>query len=152
MSDIVREANNQLQIVFNQFVEEQIGSNKIKLMPPAEKIPIIEKFNYNSKADIFEILFKYKQGIHPKEIRKGYVSFLEYEKQLVAIHIHSFSKLDIKSIRMDAITTIKDEIKSLALALKKKESIQNNIIEKRKLEFTEKMVANEFEKMKVNEL
>ena len=45
MSDIVREANNQLQIVFNQFVEEQIGSNKIKLMPPAEKIPIIEKFN-----------------------------------------------------------------------------------------------------------
>ena len=83
---------------------------------------------------------------------QGYVSFLEYEKQLVAIHIHSFSKLDIKSIRMDAITTIKDEIKSLALALKKKESIQNNIIEKRKLEFTEKMVANEFEKMKVNEL
>ena len=53
---------------------------------------------------------------------------------------------------MDAITSIKNEIKSLVLAIKRKESISNNIIEKRKLEFAEKVVNEDFEKMKNNKL
>ena len=150
--NIIEKANDKLQIVFNQFVEEKIGNSQIKMMPPSEKIPVIEKFNYDTTGDIFEIVFKYTENIVPVEKRKGYVSFLEYNKQLVAIHIHSFSQLEISSIKMDAITSIKNEIKSLVLAIKRKESISNNIIEKRKLEFAEKVVNEDFEKMKNNKL
>ena len=55
--NIIEKANDKLQIVFNQFVEEKIGNSQIKMMPPSEKIPVIEKFNYDTTGDIFEIVF-----------------------------------------------------------------------------------------------
>lgn len=149
---IIDKANDKLQIFFNQFIEEKVGSNTIKMMPPAEKIPVIDKFYYNRNNDTFEIVFKYNPEINLFERKNGDVSFFEYENQLFAIHIHNFSKQKIKTIKMNAITTLKNEIKTLVLALERKESISSNIVKKRKLEFTEKIVNEDLEKIENNSL
>lgn len=152
MKDLIDKANYKLQIIFNHFIEEKVGNSNIKMMPSQDKIPIIEKFTYDKDKDIFEIVFKYEPNKEINTIRKGLVSFIEIDKKLVAVHIHNFSKIDAKSIRFDALTTIQNEIQKLSVLIRNKEEISNNIVEKRKLEFTNELLSKDYNSLQNNEL
>jgi len=140
-------ANNELQIICNKFIEESIGNKKIKVMLPVDKIPIIKAFNYDKGRDLFEIVFKYESNKKTTEKKQDNISFLEIDNQLVAIHIHNYSKMNVKQIRLDVFSTIDNRIKQVNMALHKNERIQNNIIEKRKLQFTKNLIKEQAEEI-----
>jgi len=147
MMEINHMIEKRLELICNQFIEEEIGSTKLNIMPPKENVPIISRLHYEKSTDTFEICFnecndynlKTKEGIDFLEDKKGH---------LMGIHIRRFSELDIGNIKLDVLTTIENEIKGLSIELNAKRDILNNVIDKRKLMFLDQVVKDDYEKLK----
>ena len=136
-----------LELICNQFIEEEIGSTKLNIMPPKENVPIISRLHYEKSTDTFEICFNECNEYNLKT--KGGIDFLEDNNgHLMGIHIRGFSKLDIENIKLDVLTTIENEIKGLSIELNAKRDILNNVIDKRKLMFLDQVVKDDYEKLK----
>jgi len=143
MAKINQRMGKRLNVICNQFREEQIGDAKLNLMPPIDKIPIISRMHYNRDNDRFEIYFdECDKYIH--KLKNG-VDFLEDETgRLMAVYILNFSQLDIDNIKLDVFTSIENEIERLSMELSAKKDILNNVIDKRKLMFLDTVVKNDY--------
>jgi len=147
MNEINQKIKKRLDIICDQFVEEEIGTTKLKLMPPKDKVPIISKLQYEKNDDAFEIYFNECNDYYYKT--KNDIDFLEDKSgHLMAIRIRNFSKLDIESIKLSVLTTIENEIKSVSMEIRVKPDIINNVIDKRKLMFLDSVVKQDYKELK----
>jgi len=132
-----------LDVICDQFIEETIGTAKLKLMPPKDKVPIISKLHYEKSDDAFEIYFNECNDYKCKT--KENVDFLEDQSgHLMAIRIRNFSKLDIENIKLNVLTTIENEIQAVSMEITTKPDILNNVIDKRKLMFLDTVVKQDY--------
>lgn len=146
MNEVKQKIQKQLNIICDQFIEEEIGSAKLNLMPPIDKVPIITNMKYEKEKDTFEIYFS--ECDEPKIKSKENIDFFEDQYgHLIAIHIRRFSKLNIDQIKINVITTIKNEIKQAEIAMKQS-NIPDNIIDKRKLMFLNAIVRENYNELK----
>jgi hypothetical protein len=129
------------------FIKEKIGKNELSLMLPKDKVPIISSFNYDKNKDTFEIYFK-KHYDYKSKIKNG-VEFLEDNfGHLMAIRILYFSKLDVDSIKLNILASIKNEIEQVSMELRTKNDILDNVIDKRKLMFLDNLVKYDYKVIK----
>lgn len=136
-----------LEVICNQFIEEDIDSAKLNLMPPKDNVPIISRMYYTKESDTFEIYFNECNNYKPKE--RNDIIFLEDDiGHLMGIHIRNFSKLNIDNIKLDVLTTIENEIKQVSMELYSKRDILNNVIDKRKLMFLDTVVKNDYKDLR----
>ena len=147
MTEINQKMKKRLDVICDQFIEEEIGSTKLKLMPPKDKVPIISKLKYEKGNDAFEIYFN--ECDNYKYNTKNDVDFLEDQSgHLMAIRIRNFSKLDIESIKINVQTTIENEIQAVSMEIKTKPDILNNVIDKRKLMFLDSVVKQDYKELR----
>ena len=147
MEDINKKMEKRLEIICNEFVEEQIGNAKLQLMPPKDKIPIIKDMHYEKDIDTFKIYFDKCDEYHYKFGTN--IDFLENRLgHLMAIYIKNFSKLDIDSIKLNVYTTIKNEIQQVSMEFTAKQDILNKVIDKRKLMFLDNIVKDNYKELK----
>jgi len=147
MNRINQLMNRRLNVICNQFIKERIGESELTLMPPKSKVPMINNFNYDAKQDIFEINFKECNDCNQKT--KNGIDFFENQLgHLVAIRIRNFSKLDVKEIKLNVLSSIKNEIEHLSLELIQKRNILDNVIDKRKLMFLDNLVKHDYKELK----
>jgi hypothetical protein len=147
MTEINQKIKKRLEIICDQFIEEKIGTTKLKLMPPKNKVPIISKLHYEKSDDAFEIYFDECDDYRCKP--ENNIDFLEDKSgHLMAIRIRNFSRLDIEGIRLSVLTSIENEIKSVTMETTTKLDILNNVIDKRKLMFLDSVVKQDYKELK----
>jgi len=147
MAEINQMIGKRLELICNQFIEEEIDSAKLNIMPPKESVPIISRLNYEKSTDTFEIYFNECNDYNLKT--NGDIDFLENNNgHLMGIHIRGFSKLDIENIKLNVLITIKNEIEQLSIELNAKRDILNNVIDKRKLMFLDQVVKDNYDDLR----
>jgi hypothetical protein len=147
MNSITKKIEKRLDVIFNQFIEEKIGSSHVNLMPTKDKIPVLKSLSYNKHDDVLEVLFKDCNNCKPK--KKGNVDFIEDTSgDLVAIRIRQFSKLNAKNAKINIYTTIENEIKTLSMEITSKINIQDNVVDKRKLMFMGNILKYDYKDLK----
>lgn len=143
MQTINQKMEKSLGLICNQFVEEHIGTAKLELMPPQDKIPIISRIHYERSTDTFGIYFDECSNYNCKT--KDNIDFLEDQSgHLMAIHIREFSRLDVESIKLNVLTTIENEIQEVTMEFTARQDIINNVIDKRKLMFLNNIVKDDY--------
>lgn len=147
MATINQKIEKRLDLLCDQFMEEHIGTAKLKLMPPKDRVPIISRIHYAKDSDTFEIYFKECDNYICKT--NNTIDFLEDRSgHLMAIHIRYFSKLNAESIMLNVLTTIENEIKQVSMAFTAKQDILSNVIDKRKLMFLNDMVKDDYKELR----
>jgi hypothetical protein len=147
MNAIAKKIERRLEVIFNQFIEEKVGTSHLNYMPTIDKVPVISKLNYDKDEDAFEVYFKECDDC--TLTTKGPVDLLEdKEGHLAAIRIKTFSRLNIDNIKINVLTTIQNEIKELSMEINTKKDIPNNIVDKRKLMFMSNILQHDYKDLK----
>jgi hypothetical protein len=147
MNNITEKIEKRLDLIFNQFIEEKIGSSHVNLMPTKDKIPVLQSLRYDEQDDALEIFFKDCDNQNLK--RKENVDFIEDSSgALAAIRIRQFSKMDAESIKFNIYTTIENEIAALSMEITSKKNIQDNVVDKRKLMFLDDILKQDYGELK----
>ena len=147
MNGITKKIEKRLDVIFNQFIEEKIGTSHVNLMPTKDKIPVLKRLGYSKSDDALEVVFKECGDCTLKQ--KGNVDFVEDNSGgLVSIRIRQFSKLDAESIQINVYTPIKNEINALSLEITSKNNIQDNVVDKRKLMFMDNILKHDYKELK----
>jgi hypothetical protein len=147
MNGVTKKIEKRLDVIFNQFIEEKIGSSRVNLMPTKDKIPVLKSLSYNKDDDALEVTFKDCDNCNLRQ--KGNVDFIEdISGDLAAIRIRQFSNLDAESIKINIYTTIENEIEALSMEITSKRNIQDNIVDKRKLMFMDNILKHDYKELK----
>jgi hypothetical protein len=134
--------------MYDKFSNENIGNSKLKMMPPINDKPRIERISYDKNTDVFEIAFKLEDPNNIIKKNRNNVFFIENKNgELLAMQIIGFSKMNVERIKVTITTSIENEIKSVALEIKAKKNIANNISEKRKLQFINELIKTSYKEI-----
>ena len=145
MNDSINKYEKIFNNVYNTFSNEIIGNNAIKVMPPIDRKPQIERISYDKLKDVFEIVFKYDVPKPEMTKNKGNVSFIENKNgDLLAVQISNFSSMNIGKMKIVITSSIENKIKELSLEIKQKENITANIVDKRKLQFINNVIKTDY--------
>jgi hypothetical protein len=147
MNGIAKKMEKRLDVIFNQFIEEEIGTSHVNLMPTKDKIPVLKSLGYNKSDDALEVFFKDCADCNLKQ--KGNIDFIEDKSgKLVAVRIRQFSKLDADNIKINVYTTLENEIGELSLEIISKNNIQDNVVDKRKLMFMGNILKHDYKELR----